>query len=164
LKSFRRRRGIDLDQELRASRPEPRPEFVAMISDRVERARSRSHGRVRIAFGAGLTAAMLAAVASVGGVGFAASSAQKVAKSVIRITHTSHPRVVNRSAAGDQYPSAKVKLCYNGRVISVPKSQETRYRNKGAGSVSQTAKVGSKCSNFRPSKKNRKHGAPAFTG
>ena len=133
-----------------------------MISDRVERVRSR--GRVRIAFGAALTAGLLAAVASIGGVGIAASSVHKVAKSVIRVTHTSHPRVVNQSSAGDQYGEGKVKLCYKGKVISVPKSQENHFRNKGAGSVSQGAKVGSKCSNFRSGKKGRKHGAPAFTG
>ena len=163
MKSFRRRGGIDLERELRANRPEPRPEFVAMISDRVERTRSRSYARVRIAFGAALTAGLLAAVASIGGVGIAASSVHAVAKSVIRITHTSHPRAVPLSSAGAQY-GEKVKLCYKGKVISVPKSQENHFRNKGAGSVSQSAKVGSKCSNFRSGKKGRKHGAPAFTG
>ena len=32
MKSFRRRRGIDWERELRTSRPEPRSELVAMIT------------------------------------------------------------------------------------------------------------------------------------
>ena len=162
MKSFRRRRGIDLEQELRTNRPEPRPEFVAMISDRVERTRSRSYARVRIAFGAGLTAAMLAAVASVGGVGFAASSVHKVAKSVIRITHTSHPRVVSNTAAGDQY--RKVKVCHKGKVIQINESALSAHLAHGDKQVSNSAKTGSKCSAFRAGKKGRRHGAPSFTG
>jgi hypothetical protein len=160
LKSFRRQRGIDLEHELRAGRPEPRPEFLAMIGERVAEGRSRTHGRVRIAFGAALTAGMLAAVAAVGGVGFAASSVHKVAKSVVRITHTSHPRVVNGTSAANQY-NRNVNVCYKGKVITIKESQLPSFRAKGAKVTS--AKKGSKCA-FRANKKGRRHGAPAFTG
>jgi hypothetical protein len=159
LKSFRKRQGIDLERELRSSRPEPRPEFVAMIGDRVAGSRSR-RSPVRVAVGAALTAAMLGAVAAVGGVGYAASAAQDVAKTVVRVTHTSHPRVINNTAAADQYPNL-VKVCYKGRVIQIPRSQLKKFQNRGA-KVS-SGKVGSKCS-FRAGRKGRRHGAPAFTG
>ena len=159
MKSFRKRQGIDLERELRSSRPEPRPEFVAMIGDRVAGSRTR-RSSVRVAVGAALTAAMLAAVAVVGGVGYAASAAQDVAKTVVRVTHTSHPRVINNTAAADQYPNL-VKVCYKGRVIQIPRSQLKKFQNRGA-KVS-SGKVGSKCS-FRAGRKGRQHGAPAFTG
>ena len=159
MKSFRKRQGIDLERELRSSRPEPRPEFVAMIGDRVAGSRSR-RSPVRVAVGAALTAAMLAAVAAVGGVGYAASAAQDVAKTVVRVTHVSHPRVVKNTAAADQYPDL-VKVCYKGRVIQIPRSQLKKFKNRGAKVTS--GKVGSKCS-FRAGRKGRQHGAPAFTG
>jgi hypothetical protein len=161
VKRFLRQRRIDLERELRAQRPEPRPELVTMISGRVERSRSR--GRVRLAFGAALTAALLVAVASVGGVGFAASSANQVAKSIIRITHTSHPRVVNRTAAGDQY-GRKVKVCHKGHVISISESALPAHKAHGDQVVSNDAKVGSKCGQFRAGKAGRRGGAPTFTG
>jgi hypothetical protein len=165
LKSFRKRQGIDLERELRSSRPEPRPEFVAMIGDRVAGSRSR-RSPVRVAVGAALTAAMLAAVAAVGGVGYAASAAQDVAKTVVRVTHVSHPRVINTSAANAtsaaaQYGAPMVKVCYKGRVIQIPRSQLKKFKNRGAKVTS--GKVGSKCS-FRAGRKGRQHGAPAFTG
>ena len=159
LKSFRKRQGIDLERELRSSRPEPRPEFVAMIGDRVAGSRSR-RSPVRVAVGAALTAAMLAAVAVVGGVGYAASAAQDVAKTVVRVTHVSHPRVIHNTAAADQYPNF-VNVCYKGRVIRINTNQLKKFKAKGA-KVTK-AKVGSKCS-LRKGRKGRRHGNPAFTG
>ena len=157
MKSFRRRRGIDLERELRAKRPEPRPELVAMISEKIERAPRRQG--VRIAFGAALTAAMLAAVAAVGGVGLAASSVHTVAKSVIRITHTSQPRAVNKSSAADQY--RKVRVCHKGKVIEISESALPAHLRHG--DYVTTAPKGSSCA-FAAGKGGRKPGAPAFTG
>jgi hypothetical protein len=151
LKSFRRRRGIDLERELRTNRPEPRPELVAMISEKIDRAPRRQG--VRIAFGAALTAAMLAAVAAVGGVGFAASSVQKVAKSVIRITHTSQPRTINKSSAADQY--RKVRVCHKGKVIEI--SENALPAHLKHGDYVTTAPKGSKCA-LRARTSKPKHG------
>ena len=151
---------MDVERELRSSRPEARPELVSMISERIERTPRRSYAGFRIAFGAGLTAGLLAAVATVGGVGFAASSATKVAKSVIRITHTSHPRVVNHSSAADQY--RKVKVCHKGKVIEVSEASVPTHRAHGD-KIGVSGKPGSKCS-LQARKKGRRHGAPAFTG
>jgi hypothetical protein len=154
---------MDVERELRANRPEPRAELVSMISERIARTPRRSHAGFRVAFGAGLTAGLLAAVAAVGGVGFAASSVHQVAKSVIRITHTSHPRVVNNNtSAADQY--RKVKVCHKGKVITISESALPAHKAHGDQQVSNSAKNGSKCSNFRARKKGRRHGAPAFTG
>lgn len=160
MKSFRKRRGIDLEQELRAGRPEPRPELLAMIGERVDGARSRGNGRVRIAFGAGLTAAMLAAIATVGGVGYASSAAHKVAKSVVRISHVSRPRVVSNTSAADQY-GRKVNVCHKGKVITISESALAGHRAHG--DKVTTAKKGSKCQ-FKANRKGRRRGAPAFTG
>ena len=162
MKSFRKRQGIDLERELRSNRPEPRPEFLAMIGERVDGSRGR-RSPVRVAVGAALTAAMLAAVAAVGGVGYAASAAHTVAKTVVRVSHTSHPRVVNNTAAANQY-NTKVKVCHKGHVVTISKSALASHLAHGDKQVSTSAKSGSKCNAFKPTRKSRRHGAPAFTG
>ena len=162
MKSFRRRRGDSLERELRDTRPEPRPEFLAMLGERVDSARNRSYGRVRVAFGAALTAALLVAVASVGGVGYGASAAHKVAKTVIRISHTHHPRVAKNTAAANQYPRT-VKVCFQGRVQEIQESDLASFQARGAKLVSASAVVGSNCA-LKAGAKHRKKGRPAFTG
>jgi hypothetical protein len=84
----RGRHGFELETELRANRPEPGREFLDGLAARVraERPRSRRPGSARIAFAAGLSAFILVALASVGGLGYAAAGATKAfeaAKSVV---------------------------------------------------------------------------------
>ena len=65
---LRYNRRKDLEAKLRAERPQPSAELLASIEDRVRFERQRSRGRrLRLAFVGGLTAAMLAALAVVGG-------------------------------------------------------------------------------------------------
>ena len=155
---WKRRRGLDLEGELRASRPEPRPEFMQAVSGRLEE-RRRSYRGLRVSLAAAVALAMLVAVASVGGMGYAASAARSFAKSASAIVKPQKPRIVEKSAAADQYPAARAKVCYRGRVITIPASQVNTYVRRGARRVSASARVGTRCG-ARP----RQRSAPAFTG
>lgn len=112
MNNFFRRKETDLEGELRRSRPEPRPEFVAMLADRVrgERRRRSTRPRLRIAFAGGLSTALLIALASVGGLSYAANAVQTAATAVTRVVKVQKPRVVAVSAAADQY-GKKVQYC-----------------------------------------------------
>jgi hypothetical protein len=107
------RKRTALESALRVTRAEPRPEFVAAIVDRVQRTSPhRPAGSLRIAFAGGLTAALLVALASFGGLGYAAAGVSSVASSVQRATGTEEPRTVAGSAAQAQYV-ARITICHN---------------------------------------------------
>jgi hypothetical protein len=84
---FKRGKDSELERELRRNRPQPRDEFVQMLSKRVEReSRLGRSLRSRIAGVAVASAVMLAAVGAFGGIGYAANGVKdvvKVAKSVV---------------------------------------------------------------------------------
>ena len=70
----------DLERRLRRDRPEPRPEFLAMLSDRIgDRPRHRRGVSLRVGLVGAVTAVMLVAMSAVGGLGYAATAAQGVA-------------------------------------------------------------------------------------
>ena len=94
----RRGLGIDLERELRRSRPQPSREFIRALSSELGGRRER-HGSWRLAFVAGLTVAMLAAIASTGGIGLAATAV----KSVVSTVSGGGATVIQRSPAHDQY-------------------------------------------------------------
>ncbi len=100
----KRHEAFDLDAELRASRPEPAPEFISRLEARVrDDGRSRV-GSLCVAFVGALTAVMLLALASVGGVGYASSAASDAAVTVQRVVAPSDViTVLKRSPAIDQY-------------------------------------------------------------
>jgi hypothetical protein len=106
----KRHEALDLEAELRTNRPEPAPELISRLEARV-----RDHGRsrvgsLRVAFVGALTAVMLLALASVGGVGYASSAAQDAAVSVKRVVSPSDViSVIDRSSASDQYKKPKKK-------------------------------------------------------
>jgi hypothetical protein len=113
-----RRKHAALEAELRANRPEPRPEFVAAIVDRVERAApQRRAGSFRVAFAGGLTAALFVALASFGGLGYAASGA---ASAVRQVTGTQQPRAVQGTAAQAQY-EGRTTICHHTRSARRPR-------------------------------------------
>lgn len=102
------REPLDLEAELRAGRPEPRPEFLQMLAERTREGEgTRPRARApRLALVAALTAAMLAALTSVGGFGYAASAAKEAAKAVRTLVAkkpASTERPASVSAGGDQY-------------------------------------------------------------
>lgn len=157
---WERRRGFDLERELRAARPEPRPEFIQAVSERVEE-RRKSYRGLRVSFATAVVLGLLVAVASVGGIGYAASGVSEFVKSATAIVKPTKPRVVEKTSAADQYPSARAKVCHRGRVISVPASTLRGHLRHGDTRVSNSARTGAKCV-FRARAQRR--GAPAFTG
>jgi hypothetical protein len=122
----KRHEGLDLEAELRANRPEPAPEFVHRLEARVRNSGRRSRaGSLRVAFVGALTALMLLALASVGGVSYASSSAKDAAVSVKRVvTPKDVIKVLRRGPAIDQYrkPAAK----------KVKKAKKAKKQGKGA--------------------------------
>jgi hypothetical protein len=106
----KRHEGHDLEAELRANRPEPSSEFVHRLEARVRNDRRSRAGSLRVAFVGALTAVMLLALASVGGVGYASSAAQDAAVSVKRVvTPKDVIQIVKRGSAIDQYKKPKAK-------------------------------------------------------
>ena len=103
------RRGYRLERELRAARPQPGDELVSRIEARVhaERPALTRRRSFRIAVPVALTAAMVGALAAVGGVGYAASSVEQAAKAVSHVfvpaKHQQAIVVEGFSSGGDQY-------------------------------------------------------------
>lgn len=105
VKGFRRgsHQGLDLERELRAHRPEPRSELVHALEARVSENPRRSRGGFRVAFVGALTACMLFALASVGGLGYAASAVGDVGVTAKRIVKKKGPKIIKKSSAASQY-------------------------------------------------------------
>jgi hypothetical protein len=126
------KRGDGLEGELRALRREPRPEFLESVVNKIDgdgyRRRKRS---LRLGLAGALTAGMLAAVGSFGGLGYAASG---VTNAVHTAVHVVTPAAKQRrhgavSSAEAQYT---VVLCFHGRTIFVIKSAVQGLLNAGA--------------------------------
>jgi hypothetical protein len=122
----RRHEAFDLESELRAGRPEPTPEFISRLEARVrDDGRSRV-GSLRVAFVGALTAVMLLALASVGGVGYAASAAKGAGGTVKRVfVPNDLITVIKRSPARDQYDRPAKK--------KQKKAQKKAKKKKGKG-------------------------------
>ena len=104
----RRRKERGVEQELRAARPEPKPEFLASLAEQVrtESRRPRFGARPRLALAGALTAGMLAAVGAFGGFGYAATAAKQAVDAVsgILAAQSDDPIEVRMLTAGsDQY-------------------------------------------------------------
>lgn len=100
--------GSELEDRLRSERPAPRPEFLRAVANRVEARRPRTSLGLRLAFASALTLTMLVAVASVGGVSYAASSAKKAAISVgdvLSVSSSAKPAKAAK-AADNEYRKA----------------------------------------------------------
>ncbi|HSP72575.1 MAG TPA: hypothetical protein VLN26_09415 [Gaiellaceae bacterium] len=103
-----RRERKQFERELRRLRPEPRREHVATIVSTLAPApRRRPAGRPRVVFAGALTAGLVVALGSVGGIGYAASAAQQAATTVKHVFVPSSRKAVvvvsGLSAGGDQY-------------------------------------------------------------
>jgi cytochrome c-type biogenesis protein CcmH/NrfG len=112
----KKREGLELEAELRANRPEPSRELLHRLeaSVRQDGRRSRS-GSFRVAFAGALAAGLLTALASVGGLSYAATGASQAmakAKSVVH-AHAVAQIHQSQSAARDQYSKPKAK-CRKG--------------------------------------------------
>jgi hypothetical protein len=89
--AFRRpeRKPLDIEAELRAACPAPRERFLHELSADI-RSGNRSRAPRQIGFAVALTAALLIALAAVGGVGYAASAASHAANAVTNVVAKSH--------------------------------------------------------------------------
>lgn len=108
MRIWKRRSQLDLEKELRAARPEPRPEFLAALATRVAgEARPRRTSVYRVAFAGGLTVVMLIALAAVGGVSYAASGVVSAARTLEGVFAPESERAVvvvdSLTAGSDQY-------------------------------------------------------------
>lgn len=103
-----KRRSDDLERQLRAARPDPRPEFVSALAERIgDETRPRRGSAFRLAFAGGLTVVMLVGLAAVGGVSYAATAALDAARTIQKVvapTGDEGAIVVRGLTAGtDQY-------------------------------------------------------------
>lgn len=108
----RDRESRDLEVMLRSSRPEPSGDFVAGLADRIRANRPlRSIGRVRVVFAAGLSVTMLTALASVGGLGYAASGAERAVSAATKVVarESGGKTVAKNNASNNQY---KTTICH----------------------------------------------------
>jgi hypothetical protein len=117
MRSWRRNReSTGLETELRANRPEPSNELVHKLERRVHAdGRSSRAGSFRVAFAGALAAGVLTAVASVGGLGYAATGAGQAVEKAKRIVHVHGVTTLHKSAARDQYNKPKAKKCPKGK-------------------------------------------------
>jgi hypothetical protein len=98
---------FDLEGALRENRPQPRPDFVRAVAERVhERQRRLRPSRLRVALTAGVTAFLLVALGSVGGLGYATDAAVAAFDTVSDTLETgSEP--IPESSGGTQYFGAR---------------------------------------------------------
>ncbi len=95
----------ELERELRARRPEPRHEFARALEQRVHRSRYRSLAPgFRLGLAGAVTAAMVVALAAVGGLGYAASTVTQVAQVATNLVQPqSQTGAAGPNAASQQY-------------------------------------------------------------
>jgi len=113
MRSWRRNRETGLEAELRANRPEPSRELVHQLEARVHQDGRRARGTFRVAAVSAIVVGMLAALGSVGGLGYAATGAGQAVAKARRIVHVHGVTQVHKSAARDQYSKPKRK-CRKG--------------------------------------------------
>ncbi len=130
-----RHEGLDLEGELRAGRPEPRSEFVHALEARVRQnpAARRARGSFRVAFVGALTACMLFALGSVGGLGYAASAVTDVAVTAKRIVKKKGPKIIKKSSAAKQYGPKKVVKKKAKKKVAAKKKVKAKRQVRRAG-------------------------------
>jgi hypothetical protein len=134
MRSWRRNPESGLEAELRSNRPEPSDELVNRLEGRVRSHRDARAGSFRVAFAGALAVGVLAALASVGGLGYAASGAGTAVQQAKRVAHVHAVRTLHKTAAADQYRRAKAKKCpkgmkrVRGKCKRVKKARGVRFR------------------------------------
>src|SRR5215218_9143092 len=104
-----RHKRTNLEAELRANRPEPSRELVHRLEGRVREGRRSRAGSFRVAFAGALAAGVLAALASVGGLGYAATATDSAVDKAKQTVKSHGVLVVHKSPARDQYDKPKFK-------------------------------------------------------
>jgi hypothetical protein len=121
-----KREPFDLEAELRANRPEPSRELVHRLEARVREGRRSRAGSFRVAFAGAMTAGVLAALASVGGLGYAATGAGSAMEKAKRVVKHNGVLVVHKSPARAQYGPKKPK-----KVKKAKKAKKAKKRAAG---------------------------------
>jgi hypothetical protein len=134
MRSWRRNPESGLEAELRSNRPEPSQELVNRLEGRVRSHRDARVGSFRVAFAGALAVGVLAALASVGGLGYAATGAGTAVNQAQRVMHVHAVRTLHKTAAADQYRKPKAKKCpkgmkrVRGKCKRVKKARGVRFR------------------------------------
>lgn len=121
---FRLSREDSLARELRESRPELPGAFVDTLSKHVDASRDRGprYAWSRVSFAAVLTLLVLGALASIGGLGYAASPTKTALEAVKQVIAPSRPQVVRSSPAQSQYGRERVTICHHngsGKPVTI---------------------------------------------
>ena len=128
MRSWRGKRAdVELEAELRTNRPEPSAQLVHRIEGRIEnQGRTSRAGSFRIAFAGAIAAAVLTALAAVGGLGYAATATTNVVDQAKRIVQKHGVAVVHKTAARDQYGKPNKKKV-KGKKKSKKKRRGARF-------------------------------------
>jgi hypothetical protein len=105
----------DLEARLGANRPEPPVDLLQSLSLQIEETRRDLRRRTffRLGPAVAITAVLLGALASFGGLSYAASGTAHAAKAVKSVVTSSEPRTLKQSAARDQYHEGKTTICHH---------------------------------------------------
>jgi hypothetical protein len=134
MRSWRRNPEGGLEAELRSNRPEPSRELVHKLESRERSHRGAQAGSFRVAFAGALAGGVLTALASVGGLGYAATGVGDAAQKAKRIVHVHGVTTLHKSAAIDQYRKPKAKKCpkgtkrVRGKCKKVKKARGVRFQ------------------------------------
>jgi hypothetical protein len=101
-----KREAFDLEAELRANRPEPTRELVHRLEARVREGRRSRAGSFRVAFAGAMTAGVLTALASVGGLGYASTAGMTAVDKAKKVVKKHGVLVVHKSPSRNQYAPA----------------------------------------------------------
>jgi hypothetical protein len=104
-----KREAFDLEAELRGNRPQPSRELVHRLETRVREGRRSGAGSFRVAFAGAMAAGVLVALASVGGLGYAATGAGSAMQQAKKVVRHNGVLVVHKSPARDQYRPSRRK-------------------------------------------------------
>jgi hypothetical protein len=134
MRSWRRNRESGLEAELRSNRPEPSQELVNKLEARVRSHRDARAGSFRVAFAGALAVGVLTALASVGGLGYAATGAGQAVEQAKLVMRVHGVRTLHKTAAADQYRKPKAKKCpkgmkrVRGKCKRVKKARGVRFK------------------------------------
>ena len=133
MRSWRRNPESGLEAELRSNRPEPSDELVNRLEGRVRSHRDARAGSFRVAFAGALAVGVLAALASVGGLGYAATGAGTAVNQAQRVMHVHAVKTIHTTAAADQYRRGKAKCPkgmkrVRGKCKRVKRARGVRHR------------------------------------
>ena len=115
------RNGDRLERELRSQRPEPRDELVRSIEGRIGESRRKTYRPFRLGLAAALTVGILAALASFGGLSYAATSVSHAVNAATHVVAPQHPAapVLKKQPLSSAQAQYLVAMCFLRHTIYV---------------------------------------------